>query len=310
VKRYSWLGVLCLVAACGGGVAATTTTTSGEVTTTVTNATTSTTARSNATVSLDLPAEVGAGTDFTVEWTGPNNQGDYVALASTGAADGTYESYFYTGHGPTGTLLAPVDAGEYEVRYVDGETDSTVYSVTISVLPFLVELTPPESITGGTEFEVEWSGPDGPGDYVTIVPVGSADGFYESYFYTADGNPGVLVAPVIVDTYEIRYVTGQAETLGSVEIPVTQFVVTLEAPAEVGTGDNFDVNWTGPAGPGDYITIAPAGSAVGTYLDYKYVNGGNPLSLTAPPDPGNYEIRYVSERVPDLIFEAIPLVVG
>jgi hypothetical protein len=49
---------------------------------------------------------------------------------------------------------------------------------------------------------------------------------------------------------------------------------------------------------------------VGTYLDYKYVNGGSPLSLTAPDDPGDYEIRYVSERVPDLIFRTIPLVVG
>jgi Ca-activated chloride channel family protein len=309
VKQCAWLGALCLVAACGGGGAATTTT-AGEVTTAATNATTSTTARSADTVTLDVPAEAGAGTEFTVAWTGPNNQGDYVAMTAAGADEGTYTSYFPTQFGGTGTLLAPVSAGAYEVRYVDGESDGTVHSVTITILPFLVELTPPDTVAGGSEFEVAWSGPDGPGDYVTIVPVGSAEGFFESYFYTKDGNPGVLVAPVIVDTYEIRYVTGQVDTLGSVEIPVTQFVVTLVAPAEVGTGDSFEVTWTGPDGPGDYITIAPAGSVVGTYLDYKYVNGGSPLSLTAPPDPGDYEIRYVSERVPDLIFEAIPLVVG
>jgi Ca-activated chloride channel homolog len=307
VKRYLWLGAVCLVAACGGGGEATTT--NAEVTTTATNATTSTTARSSETVTLDVPAEAGAGTEFTVVWTGPDNEGDYVAIAPAGADEGTYTSYFLTQFGATSSLLAPTGDGEYEVRYVDGESDATVHSVTITILPFTVELTPPETVAGGSEFEVAWSGPDGPGDYVTIVPVGSAEGFFESYFYTKDENPGVLVAPVIVDTYEVRYVSGQNKTLGAVDVSVTQFVVTLEAPDEVGTGDSFEVTWTGPDGPGDYITIAPAGSVVGTYLDYKYVNGGNPLSLTAPPDPGDYEIRYVSERVPDVIFEAIPLVV-
>ena len=309
MKRFLLTAVLlCLVVACGGGAATTTTTV--EITTTVTNAPTSTTARSNEAVTLEVPAEVGAGTEFAVTWTGPNNKGDYVTIVPIAAEEGFYESYFDTARGATGTLLAPTTTGEYEVRYVDGESDATVHQVTITVLPFLVELTPPETVEGGSEFEVAWSGPDGPSDYVTVVPVGSPEGFYESYFYTEPGSPGILVAPVVVDTYEIRYVTGQGETLGSVEISVTQFVVTLDAPAGVEAGESFEVTWTGPDGPGDYITIAPAGSVVGTYLDYKYVNSGNPLSLTAPDDPGDYEIRYVSERVPDLIFEAIPLVVG
>jgi hypothetical protein len=40
------------------------------------------------------------------------------------------------------------------------------------------------------------------------------------------------------------------------------------------------------------------------------VGDGPGLSLPAPDDPGDYEIRYVSERVPGLIFGTIPLVVG
>ena len=301
--------LLSLVWACGGGGTATTTTVA-EVSTTATDASTTTTARSDDTVSLDVPAEVGAGTEFTVGWTGPNNQGDYITIVPVGADDGVYESYFETAGGATGTLLAPTTTGENEVRYVDGEASATIQQVTISVLPFVVELTPPESVEGGREFEVAWSGPDGPRDYVTVVPVGSAEGFYESFFYTDLGSPGILVAPVVVDTHEVRYVTGQGETLGSVEISVTPLVVTLQAPEEVNAGSSFQVTWTGPDGPSDYITIAPAGSPVGSYLDYKYVNSGSPLSLTAPDQPGDYEIRYVSERVPDLIFGYIPLVVG
>ena len=309
MKRSGYLiGALFLVAACGGGGADSTTTT--QVTTTATNATTSTTARSSDAVTLEVAAEVGAGSEFSVTWTGPNNQGDYVTIVPVGAAEGAYESYFDTAHGTTGTLQAPIATGDYEVRYVDGESDATVHQVTISIVPLAIQLTPPASVEGGSQFEVAWSGPDGQGDYITIVPVGSSAGTYQSYFDTVDGSPGVLVAPVVVDTYEIRYVTGEGETLGSVEIAVTQFVITLEAPDEVGAGESFEVTWTGPDGPGDYITIAPAGSVAGTYLDYKYVNGGSPLSLTAPPDAGEYEIRYVSERVPNLIFGTIPLSVG
>ncbi|MEX2624778.1 MAG: hypothetical protein WD651_13750 [Acidimicrobiia bacterium] len=300
--------LLCLLGGCGGG-GLTTTTVAAAVTITTTTASTTTTERSDEAVTLEVPAELGAGTEFTVDWTGPDNQGDYITIVPVGADEGVYESYFDTVDGPTGTLLAPTTTGEYEVRYVDGESSATVHQVTVTVLPFVVTLTPPETVEGGSEFEVAFSGPDGPGDYVTVVPVGSPEGFYESFFYTEPGSPGILVAPVVVDTYEVRYVTGQGETLGSAEISVTAFVVTLEAPGEVDAGASFEITWTGPDGPSDYITIAPAGSVVGTYLDYKYVNGGSPLTLTAPADPGDYEIRYVSERVPDLIFEAIPLVV-
>jgi hypothetical protein len=52
------------------------------------------------------------------------------------------------------------------------------------------------------------------------------------------------------------------------------------------------------------------GRGAGNSFAYKYLTSGSPLSRTAPDAPDDYEIRYVSERVPDLIFEATPLVVG
>ena len=38
------------------------------------------------------------------------------------------------------------------------------------------------------------------------------------------------------------------------------FTATVDAPDKANRGSSFDVAWTGPDGPGDYITIAPAGS--------------------------------------------------
>ena len=55
-------------------------------------------------------------------------------------------------------------------------------------------------------------------------------------------------------------------------------------------GATFQVTWTGPNGPSDYITIVAAGA-------------------TAPAAAGNYEIWYASDRVPGLIFARTNIVV-
>jgi len=53
----------------------------------------------------------------------------------------------------------------------------------------------PDTVVGGTDFEVRWTGPNAPGDYVTIVMAGASQWTNESYFDTTDGSPGTLVAP-------------------------------------------------------------------------------------------------------------------
>jgi Ca-activated chloride channel family protein len=68
------------------------------------------------------------------------------------------------------------------------------------------------------------------------------------------------------------------------------------------------VTWTGPDGPGDYVTVVPAGSPEGTYLFYAYTANGSPATLTAPETPGNYEIWYASDRV-EGTFKSIPIAV-
>ena len=76
---------------------------------------------------------------------------------------------------------------------------------------------------------------------------------------------------------------------------VTPFSASVTGPADAATGATFAVEWTGPDGPGDYITIAPAGSPEGTYLSYFYTYAGPKGTLTAPDESGDYEIRYVTQ---------------
>lgn len=300
-----------LLAACGGGEEATTTTAAAATTTTTTQAATTTTTRATGGLALEFPAEVEAGTEFEVSWTGPDNADDYITVVEAGADEGVFLSYFYTRDGATGALLAPVDTGDYEVRYVDGESETTQATSPLVVTPYEITLEAPPEVEAGTEFEVTWtkSGGDGPDDYVTVVAAGAAEGTYEDYFYTRDGATGTLPAPIEAGDFEVRYVNGaEGKTLASMEIVVTPYEITLEAPAEVEAGAEFEVVWTGPDGQGDYITIVAAGAAEGSYLDYEYTSVGSPVTLQAPAEPGDYEIWYASDRV-DGTFATLAIVV-
>lgn len=297
--------IVVVVAACSGGGAAA----SPSPTPTVAAATptasppesapasASPTAAAGGPASIDGPETVEGGAKFEVGWTGPDAQGDYVTIVADGTTEWSGEPYFYTADANPGSLTAPTTAGDYELWYVVGLDASIAARQPITVTPFTGALAGPETVPSNTTFEVGWNGPDGPGDYVTIVAEGAERWTNESYFYTAGNNPGTLTAPLDAGAYELWYVTGQdSKTMATRPITVTASDVTLEAPAAAAKGAQFQVTWTGPNGPGDYITVAPAGSEEGTYLSYAYTATGPTLTLTAPDEAGSYEVRYVTGR--------------
>ena len=294
------IGLIAILASCGGQVAATPEAEPAEE---------ATDAPSDEDPGVNGPEEVEAGSEFEVSWTGPNGRGDFVTIVAEGATEWTNEPWFYTDSGNPGELVAPTEEGDYELWYVTEDREILARSP-ITVMPFEGALQASDEVEAGSEFEVAWEGPDGPGDFVTIVAEGTERWTNESWFYTANGNPGELVAPIEPGDYEIWYVTGaDDETMASTPITVTELEVTLEAPDEVSAGEEFEVEWTGPDGPSDYITIVPEGSEEGTYLDYAYTNEGNPVTITAPDEPGDYEIWYASDRI-EGTFESIPIVVN
>jgi Ca-activated chloride channel homolog len=306
---------LLFIAACGGGTVETTTTAAAAITTTTAATTTTegeettTTVAATGDATFEFEGDVQAGTEFEVTWTGPDNEDDYITIVPAGADEGAFHDYFYTADGPTGTLIAPTTVGDHEVRYVDGATSATVASAPIVVAGREITLELPVQVAAGTEFEVSWEAIEGPGDYITIVPASSGEGTYESYFNISEGATGTLVAPMTDGEFEIRFVSGlDSVTMAASTITVTPLEITLEAPAEVAAGSDFEVVWTGPDGPSDYLTIVPAGSDEGTYLDYSYTTEGSPITLTAPEEPGDYEIRYRTDRLPG-VFATIDITV-
>ena len=79
-------------------------------------------------VTLDVPATVPAGAEFSVAWTGPNGRGDYVVIVAKGAAKVLDTNFYFNvnTYNPVGTLKAPPLAGDYEIWYVVGDTADNI----------------------------------------------------------------------------------------------------------------------------------------------------------------------------------------
>lgn len=246
---------------------------------------------------LDAPETVGAGAAFEVNWTGPDNQRDFITIVEVGADEGTFESYSYTRNANPAELTAPDGLGTYEIRYVLDQSDRTLASTTIEVTAVEATLEVPEAVPAGSEFEVIWTGPDNVRDFITIVEVGADEGTYTSYAYTRNGSPSTISAPDGLGTYEIRYVLDLSDrTLASTTIEVTGVSGTLNAPESVPAGAEFEVEWTGPDNTRDFLAIAETGAAGNQYFSYAYSRNGSPASLTAPDAVGTFELRYVLDQ--------------
>ncbi|MFQ5739198.1 MAG: hypothetical protein ACE5JX_09290 [Acidobacteriota bacterium] len=247
--------------------------------------------------SLETPVEVAAGAEFEVAWTGPDNQNDYVTIVEKGAPEGTYRDYKYTREGSPLGLVASETPGEFEVRYVAGETKDILVSAPITVTEVEASLDAPGEVGAGARFGASWTGPDNKNDYVTIVEKGAPQGKYGSYTYTRQGSSLELTASEDPGDYEIRYVMAQSKRiLASRPIRVTSVEADLTVPSEVMINTPVETTWAGPDNQDDYITIVEAGAPEGTYRNYTYTRQGSPLTVKAPETPGLYEIRYIMAR--------------
>lgn len=159
----------------------------------------------------------------------------------------------------------------------------------------------PEATGSASTIEVSWTGPDEQNDYITVVTKDAKDEEYINYARVRNKNPVSIQVPDAVGDYEIRYVDQASKTvLGRQSIVLTPVQATLSSPETALAGSNIEVDWTGPQTPNDYITIAEAGAPDAEYDNYVRVRDKTPVTLMAPDQLGNYEIRYVisaSKRV-------------
>ena len=83
---------------------------------------------------LKAPAEVKAGGEFLVEFSGPDNDGDYLAVTATDDAK-RYLTYSYTRRGSPLPLRAPEQPGDYALHYLTAREDRSLAAQSIRVVP-------------------------------------------------------------------------------------------------------------------------------------------------------------------------------
>ena len=181
------------------------------------------------------------------------------------------------------------------MRYVAGAGGGVLASRPLRVVASEVSVTAPAEAMGGSNVTVTFQGPNGPSDLVAFAPAGAPQGTFLTYTFAQFGPTVELVAPVEPGAYEVRYLAGpERRVLASAPVDVVAATVGLEAPAEVAAGASFAVTWTGPDGVGDYVTIVRVGAPEYDYLSLAFTAWGPTLELTAPDEPGTYEVRYFS----------------
>lgn len=147
----------------------------------------------------------------------------------------------------------------------------------------------------GSVIEVTWTGPAGPGDYITAVPAAEEDGKYGQYTSVSAGSPLRLTLPMSTGQHELRYMTGQGNrVLARRVVMVEAATAEVAGPAEAVAGALIEVRWQGPANAGDYITLVAEGTPDGKYGNYVQVGQARTVNLLVPMETGAMELRYMT----------------
>lgn len=258
-------------------------------------------------VTVEAPASATAGATIEVDWTGGGDRNDFITIVAADTDEGVYSDYAYARNPPV-EMLVPDEPGEYELRYLGKDRPfPTLSRVALTVTPASASLQIPAAVDAGADVTISWQGPDNRGDFITIVAGGTPERQYGPYVYTNRGNPATLRAPDEAGEYEIRYLSGQEYyTLAAAPISVGAASASLAFDETVTAGSQFEVSWQGPDNAQDWIGVFASGAPDDGQISYKYTARGLRLTLSAPDEPGEYDVRYMTGQS-DTALVSMPL---
>lgn len=152
----------------------------------------------------------------------------------------------------------------------------------------------PDTAVAGSPTTITWNPTVSEADYIAVTPAGSPEAELGQYTRIGKNTEVTLAMPGEPGAYEARYYSSETKTvLGTDPIEITPAQVTLQAADTIQTGSPVTVSWSPTINPRDYIAIVPVGADAGTLANYRAINKHESFDLTAPADPGMYEIRYI-----------------
>lgn len=247
-------------------------------------------------ITLKAAGEAVSGSSVSIEWTGPDNKGDFITIVPKETKDGKYAKWAYTREGSPLEVTVPYETGDAEIRYMNETGNIVLARIPLVVKEGVISLKAAEEATAGSTVTIEWTGPDNNRDFITIVPKDTKDGKYEKWAYTKEGTPLDVVATNTAGPAEIRYMneTGNI-VLARTSILITAPEITLKSAPQAIAGENVSIEWTGPGNKGDFLTIVPKDSEDGKYEKWSYLKSGEAATVAATETIGEAEIRYMNE---------------
>lgn len=160
--------------------------------------------------SLTAPETAVGASAITVDFSGPGGENAFVGVARAGAAPSETISRIGVYVAPV-VLRAPVEAGNYEIRFVaDGATVLAKRSLAVSEAPKVT--LPTLETTAGAKLAIELiDAPRTAGDYIYLAKGGTPDSDYGGgYVGVPASGPASIDAPKEAGAWEIRYVVPSA----------------------------------------------------------------------------------------------------
>ena len=244
---------------------------------------------------------VALGAVLEVDWTGPDNQNDYIDIVERGFdKTNTQLSYRYTNSGNPAELKVPGEPGEYDVRYImtsaTGERILTRAPLSLTDVEVSLEFEP--ELRVGDVLEVEWTGPEGRLNYVDIVERGFTKTNTQLTYAYAREDILELKLPKDPGEYDVRFILAASDgekILITKPLTVTDRDVTLEFSSTIAQGKVLEVEWDGPLHNLNYVDIVEPGfRKTNQQLSYTYARKENEiLELQLPAEPGDYDVRFV-----------------
>lgn len=165
--------------------------------------------------SIDAPETAAAGSHVKMSWKAPAVNNLYITIVPKGAEIGAYNEYarLHVAENPL-HLQAPRKSGEMEIRIMDEGQNKLLYTRPIKLTELKGTVSGPAEAAVSTHISVTWTGPNGDGDFITIVKKGSPDDAYLDYAYTRNADPAAnLATPEQPGDYEIRYTTQDSKVI-------------------------------------------------------------------------------------------------
>ena len=189
------------------------------------------------------------------------------------------------------------------------EGKRTLASAPIEITEPEVTLSGPDEIRAGDAIRVTWTGAVDGRDYITIVPMGTAESEHGDYFRVGGDSARDLDAPEAEGLYELRYVLSEGKrVLARHQIEVLAEDAPLEsgasltAPETAAPGATIEVGWQVESDSADQrITLARGDQAIFTWIAAVKITDGPPVRITLPEEAGLYELRFLDVANQDVL---------